>query len=66
MVFSNNLVIANSFFLIGSILNQNESPKDVVSGQYASVIDTPLKKLTLLSIITQMGLLVNQIQAHNF
>jgi len=49
------LLVLNSLFLIGLILNQNDSSKDSLKSQSfsASLLDNPLENITWLSLFVE-------------
>jgi uncharacterized protein with PQ loop repeat len=62
----NFILFLNSFFIIGFILNQNESAKDSVTTQSSSAGSNPLEKLTWISLILQLSLLLIKIKTNDF
>lgn len=60
------LLILNSIFLIGLILNQNDNTKDSISTQKSSSLTNPLEKITWFSLILQLNLLLIKIKLNDF
>ena len=58
------ILILNSIFLIGSIVNQNET-KDPGSVQSSSAITSPLELVTWISLSLQFLLLLLKIKIEN-
>ena len=56
------ILLINSIFLIGLILNQNESTKDSSSNQTSRSSLNPLEKFTWIGLIIQLILLLIQIK----
>ena len=62
----NVILLINSIFLIGLILNLNESTKDSLNKQNQSSVFNPLEKLTWVCLFLQMALLVIKVRFNNF
>jgi preprotein translocase subunit SecG len=58
----NLILLMNSIILIGLILNQNESTKDSLMSQTARSSVNPLERLTWISLLFQLILLVIKIK----
>lgn len=58
----NLILLMNSIVLIGLILNQNESTKDSLMSQTARSSVNPLERLTWISLLFQLILLVIKIK----
>ena len=56
------ILLVNSVFLIGLILNQNDSTKDTSSNQISRSSLNPLEKFTWIGLILQLILLLIQIK----
>jgi len=56
-----DVLIGNSFFLIGAILNQNENWRDQMLTHNSNIILSPLKKVTFIAFLLQLFLLLIQI-----
>ncbi len=56
------ILLINSIFLIGLILNQNDSTKDSSSNQNSRSSLNPLEKFTWIGLIIQLILLLIQIK----
>jgi preprotein translocase subunit SecG len=56
------ILLINSIFLIGLILNQNDSTKDSSSNQTSRSSLNPLEKFTWIGLIIQLILLLIQIK----
>lgn len=56
------ILLINSIVLIGLILNQNESSKDISSAQNTRSLVNPLEKITWVSLVGQLFLLIIQIK----
>jgi preprotein translocase subunit SecG len=56
------ILLMNSIVLIGLILNQNESTKDSLMSQTARSSVNPLERLTWISLLFQLILLVIKIK----
>lgn len=54
----NLVLLINSIFTIGLILNQNESTKDAANKQNPSSSTNPLEKLTWVCVLFQLVLLL--------
>jgi len=62
----NLILIVNSLFIIGFILNQNESSKDSIAKQNSSSLSNPFEKITWILLILQLGLLLIKIKMNDF
>lgn len=66
MILSNNIftfvLVTNSLLLLILILNQNESTKDSSSNQNAKTSVNPLERITWLSLIVELILLLIQLK----
>lgn len=56
------ILLINSIFLIGLILNQNDSAKDSSSNQTSRSLLNPLEKFTWVGLIIQLILLLIQLK----
>jgi preprotein translocase subunit SecG len=56
------ILLINSIFLIGLILNQNDSTKDSSSNQTSRSLLNPLEKFTWVGLIIQLILLLIQLK----
>jgi hypothetical protein len=56
------LLVSNSFFTIGLILNQNESKKDPSDKQNSSSASSPFEKATWFGLFFQFFFLVLQMK----
>ena len=56
------ILLINSIFLIGLILNQNDSTKGSSSNQHSRSSLNPLEKFTWIGLIIQLILLLIQIK----
>jgi hypothetical protein len=62
----NLIILLNSLIILGLILNQNDSAKDSVTTQSSSAASNPLEKLTWVSLILQLSLLLIKIKTNAF
>ena len=62
----NLILIVNSFFIIGFILNQNESSKDSIAKKNSSSLSNPFEKITWILLILQLSLLLIKIKINDF
>ena len=60
------LLIINSTFLIGLILNQNEISKDSLTSQNTKIQISPIEQITWISLILQLILLLIKIKSNTF
>jgi uncharacterized protein with PQ loop repeat len=61
----NLILLINSLFTIGLILNQNENTKDSTNKQNQSSSSNPLEKITWISVIFQFILLLVKVKISN-
>jgi uncharacterized protein with PQ loop repeat len=61
----NLILLINSIFTIGLILNQNENTKDSANKQNQTSSVNPFEKLTWISVIFQFVLLLVKVKISN-
>jgi preprotein translocase subunit SecG len=62
----NLLLILNSLLIIGFILTQNESAKDLVANQNSSSSKNPFENFTWIAFFLQLFLLLIKVKTLNF
>jgi preprotein translocase subunit SecG len=61
----NLILLINSLFLIGLILNQNENTKESVTKQNQNSSSNPLERITWVCVLAQLFLLVVKVKINN-
>jgi preprotein translocase subunit SecG len=61
----NLILLINSIFTVGLILNQNESTKDSTNKQNQSSASNPLENITWICVILQLILLLVKVKISN-
>ena len=61
----NLILLINSIFTIGLILNQNENTKDSTNKQKQSSLSNPLEKITWVCVIFQFLFLLVKVKISN-
>ena len=61
----NLILLINSLFTIGLILNQNENTKDSTNKQNQSSAVNPLETITWICVILQLVLLLVKVKINN-
>jgi hypothetical protein len=61
-----NLLVLNSLFIIGLVLNQNDSSKDSLKSQNSSFLDNPVENITWLSLFFEFFCFLLKIKNTSF